>query len=66
MPYMISSRPVTGGACLASVCQLVSQNWSAAVSYYFVDNKLTLICLLVTVSVSNTQVIQLIRRDQHL
>ena len=40
MPYMTSSQSVTDG-----ISQSVSQNWSIAVGY-FVDNKLTLICLL--------------------
>jgi len=40
MPYMTSIQSVTGGISLS-----VSQNWSVAV-WYFVDNKLTLICLL--------------------
>jgi len=42
MLYMISSRSVTDGASLS-----VSQNWSTAVKYIFVDSKLTLICLLI-------------------
>ena len=56
MPYMTSRQSVTDGISLS-----VSQNWSIAV-WYFVDNKLTLICLLaqqqsVTVSVRYKQVI---------
>jgi len=66
MPYMISSRSVTDGVNLS-----VSKSKLVYSSLIFVDNKLTLICLLtqhrlVTVSVHNTQVIQLIRRDRHL
>jgi len=63
---MISSRSVTDGVSLS-----VSESKLVYSSLIFVDNKLTLICLLtyqrlVTVSVRNTQVIQLIWRDQHL
>ena len=60
MPYMISSQSVTGGLSLS-----VSKSKLVYSSLIFVDNKLTLICLLtqqrlVTVSVRNAQVIQLI------
>ena len=41
MPYMTSSQSVTDGI---SISLSVSQNWYIAV-WYFVDNKLTLICL---------------------
>jgi len=63
---MISSRSVTDGVSLS-----VSKSKPAYSSLMFVDNKLTLICLLTpqqlaTVSVHNTQVIQFIWRDQHL
>jgi len=66
MPYTISSRSVTDGVSLS-----VSKSKLVYGSLIFVDNKLTRICLLtqkrlVTVSVRNTQVIQLIWRDQHL
>jgi len=62
MLYMNCSRPVADG---------VSKSKLVYSSLIFVDNKLTLICLstqqrLVTVSVRNTQVIQLMWRDQHL
>ena len=64
--YMISSQSFTDGVSLS-----VSKSKLVYSSLIFVDNKLTLICLstqqrLVTVSVRNTQVIQLIWRDQHL
>ena len=66
MPYMISSRSVTDGVSLS-----VSKSKLVYSSLIFVDNELTRICLLtqqrlVTVSIRNTQVIQLIWRDQHL
>jgi len=66
MPYMISSRSVNGGVSLS-----VGKSKLVYSSLIFVDNILTLICLLtqqrlVTVSVRNTQVIQRIWRDQHL
>jgi len=59
MPYMISSRSVTDGVSLS-----VSKSKLVYSSLIFVDNKLTLICLLtsqrlVTVSVRNTHVINL-------
>jgi len=65
MPYKISSQSVTDGVSLSiSKLKLVYS------SLIFVDDKLTLVCLLtwqrlVAVSVRNTQVIQLIWRDQH-
>ena len=59
MPYMISSRSVTDGVSLS-----VSKSKLVYSTLIFVDNKLTLICLLtyqlVTISVCHTQVIQLI------
>ena len=60
------SRSVTDGISLS-----VSKSKLVYSSLIFPDNKLTLVCLLikqrlVTVSVRNTQVIQLIWRDQHL
>ena len=63
---VISSRSVTGGIRLS-----VSMSKLVYSSLIFVDNKLTLICLLtqqrlVTVSLRNTQVIQFIWRFQHL
>ena len=66
MPYMISSRSVTDGVSLS-----VSKSKLVYSSLIFVDNELTRICLLtqqrlVTVSIRNTQVIQLVWRDQHL
>ena len=66
MPYVISSQSVTGGTSLS-----VSKLKLVCSSLILVDNKLTLICLLtyqrlITASVCNTQVIQLIWRDQHL
>jgi len=57
---VISSRSVTGGIRLS-----VSKSKLVYSSLIFVDNKLTLICRLVTVSLRNTQVIQFIWRDQH-
>jgi len=66
MPYMISSQSVTDGISLS-----VSKSKLVYGSLIFVDNILTLICLLtqqwlVTVSLRNTQVIQVIWRDQHV
>ena len=66
MPYMISSPSVTDGVSLS-----VSKSNLVYSSLIFLDNQLTLICLLtqqrlITVSVCNTQVIQLIWRDLHL
>jgi len=63
---MISSRSVTDGVSLS-----ISKSKLVYNSLIFVDNKLTLNRLLtlqrlVTVSVRNTQVIQLICRDQHI
>jgi len=63
---MISSQSVTDGVSLS-----ISKSKLVYNSVIFVDNKLTLIRLLtqqrlVTVSVRNTQGIQLICRDQHL
>jgi len=65
MLYTISYRSVTDGVGVS-----VSKSKLVYSSLLFVDSKLTLICLLtqqrfVTVSVRNTQVIQLILRDQH-
>jgi len=66
MPYMISSRSVTDGISLS-----LSRPKSKLVysSLIFVDDKLTLICLLtqqqsVTVSVRNTQVIYLFKHQR--
>jgi len=66
MPYMISSRSLTDGVSLS-----VTESKLVYSSLIFIDDKLTLIYLLtqqrlVTVSLRNTQVIQLIWRDQHL
>jgi len=64
---MISSQSVTDGVSLS-----VSKSKLVYNSLIFLDNQLTLICLLtqqrlITVSVCNTQVnIQLISRDLHL
>jgi len=57
---MISSRSVTDGVSLS-----ISKSKLVYSSLTFVDNKLTLICLL-TVSVRHTQVILLIWRVLHL
>ena len=66
MPNMISSRSVTDGVSLS-----VSKSKLMYSSLIFVDNKLTLICLLThqhpgTVSVRYTRVILLIWRVLHL
>ena len=66
MPYMISSRSVTGRVSLS-----VGKSKLVYSRLIFVDNKLTLICLLTqqqsaTVSVRNAQVISLVRRVMHL
>jgi len=66
MSYMISSRSVIGGISLS-----VSKSKLVYSSLKFVDNKLTLICLLakqqlVTVSVHHARVILLIWRVLHL
>jgi len=63
MPYMISSWSVVDGVSLP-----VSKVKLVYISLIFVDNKLALICLLTsaTVSVYNRQVILLIWRILHL
>ena len=68
MLYVIGSRSVTDGVSLSVSKSKLKLVYSSLI---FVDEELTLICLLtqqrlVTVSVHNTQVIQLIWRDQHL